>query len=55
MRRWRLKDYKVEKFSGRDGHGACILKELGTEDWKGEEACTVVTKISLCSLIVKAS
>lgn len=49
---WRLEDYRVERFSGRDGHKAGILKELGAEGWKGEEACTLAIKISLCSLVI---
>lgn len=52
---WKLEDYKVERSSGRDGHRDCILKELGTEGWKGEEVCTLVSKISLCSLVTNVS
>lgn len=55
MHGWRLEDYRVESSSGKDGHRACILKELGTEGWKVEETCTLVIKISLCSLVMNAS
>lgn len=55
MHGWRLENYSVGRSSGKDGYGAFIWKELGTEGWKGEEECTLVTKISLCSLVMNAS